>query len=389
MRRRSFFLGAALLFFVGAAHAQSTLRVVTWNVSVYDTSSTTTSRRNDFRTAIYGSFQGRSMAPDVFIGQEFMSSAGVTDFLNNVLNAAPGSPGDWAAAPFHATPGNGTGLNGESAFFYRTSKVSYLNTTVINPASQNSSGTNNSEQPRDTLRYDFQPVGSNEKIAAYSVHMKSSTGSTNIARRQVEADRIRLNAQGANTNGTGSGLPSGYNFMVAGDFNISSSTETPYETLTAGSYKGSSLGQFFDPIKTPGSWDNTSSFKYVHTQDPAGQMDSRFDQILLSNSLINGSGVDYIGDATKAYSTTTWNDPNHSYRVWGNDGTSFNAALTTTNNQMVGQAIATALRDSALSGGHLPVYLDLRIPATVVPEPSTLALALAGLVCVRRRRLRG
>lgn len=387
------FGGTLLLACPQLAHAQQSLRVVTWNVSAYDTSATTTGRLTDFRTAIYGvnAANGLTMAPDVFIGQEFMSQAATTDFLTNVLNGAPGSPGDWAAAPFVATSGNGTGLAGESAFFYRTSKVQYLTTTTVNDVSQNFPVVNNNEQPRNTYRYDFQlTADTSQKFGAYSVHMKSSTGASNEARRQLEADRIRRNAQGIDTNGAlvGGGLPNGYHYLVAGDFNIASSSETAYQTLTSGSYNGSSVGAFFDPIKTPGNWDvNNNSFRFVHTQDPVSNMDSRFDQILLSPSLVDGTGTDYKGNSQLAYSTTTWNDPNHSYRAWGNDGTSWATGLTTTNNGMVGSAIATALKNSALSGGHLPVFLDINYTALTVPEPGTLALAVLGLgVLVRRRR---
>jgi hypothetical protein len=94
-------------------------------------------------------------------------------------------------------------------------------------------------------------------------------------------------------------------------------------------------------------------------------MDDRYDQVLTSASLVDGPGFEYIGAPSVPYSTSTWNDPNHSYRSWGNDGTSFNMSLTVDGNTMVGAVIAQALRDAAASGGHLPVFLDLRVPARI------------------------
>jgi hypothetical protein len=94
-------------------------------------------------------------------------------------------------------------------------------------------------------------------------------------------------------------------------------------------------------------------------------MDDRYDQILLSVGLIDGGGFDYLGDATQRYSTTTWNDPNHTYRSWGNDGTSYNQSLRIVGNTMVGATIAQALVTSAGNGGHLPVLLDLLVPPHV------------------------
>jgi hypothetical protein len=107
-------------------------------------------------------------------------------------------------------------------------------------------------------------------------------------------------------------------------------------------------------------------------------MDDRFDFLLTSGSLRDGKGLEYIGSKTLAYSQATWDDPNHSYRVWGNDGSSFNSTLTTTGNTMVGATIAQALRDSvgnsnpANVGGHLPVFMDVRIPADLTNDKGSI-----------------
>jgi hypothetical protein len=169
----------------------------------------------------------------------------------------------------------------------------------------------------------------------------------------LEAQRIRDDAEA---------LPSGWHFLLGGDFNIQSSFQSAYQELVGS--QANNDGRFTDPIKTPGSWNNTSTYRIVHTQDPvgAGGMDDRHDQILVSSGLVDGAGADYIGDPDTAYSTTTWDDPSHSYRSWGNDGTSFNVAMTITGNQMVGTTIAQALANTAAGGGHLPVFLDLRVP---------------------------
>ena len=95
--------------------AMAQLRMTSWNVTNYSTS-VPSSRDSAFQTCIYGvppsgtTYAGKPMAPDVFVGQEFLSQAAVTNFLN-LLNTAPGSPGDWAAAPFLDGPDT------DSAFF--------------------------------------------------------------------------------------------------------------------------------------------------------------------------------------------------------------------------------------------------------------------------------
>jgi hypothetical protein len=98
-------------------------------------------------------------------------------------------------------------------------------------------------------------------------------------------------------------------------------------------------------------------------------MDDRFDVLLVCRDLLTGQGLRYIGDAAQRFSQTTWNDPNHSYRVWGNDGGSLNQPLRTAGNTMVGPQIAEALRQVAEPAGHLPVYLDLRVPARLAAPP--------------------
>lgn len=330
--------------------ARGQLRVATWNVTNYSSG-----RVAAFQTSIYDEFDGRSMSPDVIIGQEFLSQSGVDNFLD-LLNTAAGSPGDWAAGPFINGPDT------DNAFFYRTSKVTFLGVTTV------SEGGSAPNHPRDVQRYDLRPIGYDSvgaSLACYSSHMKAGSGSDDQARRLVEAEAIRDNAQGIDTNGPGSGLPGGWSFLLGADLNIQQSTQAAYQELVGS--QSNNDGRFFDPINTPGGWNNNYSFHFVHTQDPtgAGGMDDRHDQILVSATLVDGEGFDYVGDPGITYSTTTWDDANHSYRSWGNDGTSYNTTLTVSGNTMVGANIAQALKDAALTAGHLPVFFDLRVPPRI------------------------
>lgn len=343
--------GALALFTIAATAAEAQLRVAVWNISNYGGG-----RAADLQTSIYGSFEGRSMSPDVIATQEFLSVSAVSSFLT-ILNTAPGSPGDWAAAPFIDGPDT------DNAFFYRTSKVTLLNTVIAAAGAPVTT-----DQPRHTVRYDFRPVGyaaPETAVGLYSIHMKAGSASSDQSRRLIEAQRIRDNARGINTNGPGTALPAGFNFIVGGDFNIQSSSQAAYQKLVG--VDGNVAGRFFDPIVTPGSWNNNGNFRFVHTQDPigAGGMDDRHDQILISASLVDGAGLTYLGNPSVPYSTSTWNDPNHSYRSWGNDGTSFDVQLKTVGNTMVGPAIAQALKNVCNGAGHLPVFLDLLLPPTI------------------------
>jgi hypothetical protein len=313
------------------------LRVATWNITVYSGG-----RTQAFQTALYGEFEGRRLAPDVLTVQEILSQSAVNEFLA-LLNAAPGSPGDWAAATFVNGPDT------DSACFYRTSKLTLLATFIAA-----SGGTSSTNQPRNTMRYDFRLKGYSGEHATfsyYSVHMKAGTSSTDQQRRLVEATNIADDI---------ASLPAARGKIVGGDLNIQNSNQQAYQHLTRSQ---NNFGPVIDPIATPGSWDNNSAFRFVHTQDPISQMDSRYDQILLSPNLYDGQGLDYIGQQNVVFSTSTWNDPNHSYRCWGNDGTTYNVPIKTTGNSMVGPIIAQALKDSVTTSGHLPVLLELIAPA--------------------------
>ncbi|MEE8171184.1 MAG: choice-of-anchor D domain-containing protein [Phycisphaerae bacterium] len=320
--------------------AAGQLRVAEWNVTNY-----TNGRVAEFQTAIYGVFEGRSMAPDIVIGQEFINQTGLTIFLS-ILNTAPGSPADWAVAPFVNGPDT------DNAFFYRTSKVDFLGVTTV------AVGGFSPNHPRNIERYDVRLknyTSDGAVLACYSSHMKAGSSGTDQSRRLLEAQRIRDDAESLNAD---------WQFLLGGDFNIQTSSQAAYIEMIGP--QANNDGRFTDPIRRAGSWNNNSSFEVIHTQDPAGAggMDDRHDQILVEFSLVDGVGFDYIGNPI-AYDLSTWDDPNHSYRSWGNDGTSYNTTLTVTGNDMVGATIAQALIDSALTGGHLPVFLDLRVPAKI------------------------
>lgn len=346
--------GAAL--FISTLSTAQTLRIATWNVSEF----TGSNRISDIQTVLFTVGPIGKMDPDVLVAQEIQSPSAATAFLG-ALNAI--EPNTWAVGYGSLT---GTSSTSDTAIFYKTGKVSYLGATKVAPAG----GT--SGQPRDTWRFDIHPVSdavSDEVIALYDVHMKADATSTDQNRRNIEAQHIRADSNA---------LPGNYLFIMGGDTNIQSSSQAAYQTLvTVGA---ASRGQFFDPISSPGSWDNNATFKYIHTQDPAGNggMDSRYDQLLVCGALVDHVGTDYIGAFGTPYSTSTWNDPNHSYRCWGNDGTSLNQTLTVAGNAMVGPVIAQAIINAATPtasspGGHCPVFLDLHYD-TSVPVGGTVNL---------------
>lgn len=363
----------------GVNVAPGQVRIGQWNITNYSSPNT---RDADFRTAIYGvAPNGLQFAPDILVIQEVIQGgsgntaahqstgqANVNGFLS-LLNTTVGSPADWAAAPYVANGGD-TG----NAMFYRTSRFAWMGTASLTT----NTGTGADQAPRDTQRWQMRLAGYSgvpAQVYLYGAHFKAGGTSADQLRREPEGERIRIDANA---------LPDNANFLLCADFNIQNSSQTFYQYMIGfnssppigQSYLADPSGRFFDPINSPGTWENNGTFRYIHTQDPAGQMDSRHDQIIFAANLRDGIGMEYIplvtgGNVFATFSTSTWNDLNHSYRCWGNDGTSFNLPLTVNGNTMVGPVIAQALINSASSGGHLPVYLDLQVPAKVA-APSTV-----------------
>ncbi|MHC1775279.1 MAG: T9SS type A sorting domain-containing protein [Lentimicrobium sp.] len=139
------------------------------------------------------------------------------------------------------------------------------------------------------------------------------------------------------------------NYLIMGDFNTYTSAETCYQNLTSSS---SGNFRFFDPVNKPGDWNNNFSFAAWHTQSvtissngcqSTGGMDDRFDHIMATAQLINGSmGLKYVQD---------------SYHAVGQDGRHYNKSITDfPANTLVPANVLTALFNNS---DHLPVRLDL------------------------------
>ena len=144
------------------------------------------------------------------------------------------------------------------------------------------------------------------------------------------------------------------------------------------------------------NWASNATFAHLHTQSPwdavpipghpalvSGGMDNRFDFQLPSTDLNDGEGVDYIG--------LTNPDPNnlateHSHRVFGNNGTSFNVASNSVGNtglnwiiNELGQSstIRDQIRNSTAKHDHLPLVLDYQLPSVLDADISSVPANVA------------
>ena len=319
----------AVLLSVALSGSADALRLMTFNILNYSSG-----READFRTVI------ADAQPDVLVVQEILSQSGVDRYLSQVLNTL--EPGEWAAGPFV------NGYDTDNGIFYRTSSAQFISHYVVGTAL------------RDIDEWTIRPAGvtsPSANVRLYVVHLKASQGSSNQAKRLAEVTAMRTRMET---------FPAGETYCVIGDFNIYYSSESAYQYML--STGGGTAGVVQDPISSPGNWHNNAGMSWIHTQSPRttqfggganGGMDDRFDIILVSPAFQDGQGWDVL-PAT--------------YTSHGNDGLHYNVALTDPpTNGVVPQAVAQAIHDCS---DHLPVYVDLEIPA-VLSVPSSLNLGRA------------
>lgn len=178
-------------------------------------------------------------------------------------------------------------------------------------------------------------------IHVFIAHLKAGNTTSDRDERDWATDAVMAYLDSNNLQG---------NYLMAGDLNLYTASENAYQNLL--NYPVSSF-RFFDPVNVSGNWSNNSPFAIVHTQSTrttsncgaAGGMDDRFDFILASDEIMNGTDkLEYIAN---------------SYEVVGQDGQHFNSAVNAspTNNSAPANVIQ-ALFDLS---DHLPVILDMEV----------------------------
>ena len=329
-----------------SASATAQLRIVNYNVNVSDPAiPAVRAGMDNVLQAINASAKGGFARPiDVLVMQEAASVATTGTAFAGLLNTLGGGTSYLRSTVDASTTGSG-----RPVAVYNSAAVTLVNEKRIGSISGTAS------HPRQTMRYQFRPVGydSTADFYVYASHFKASSGGANEAERNVEASTIRADADA---------LGQGARVIYSGDFNLYSSSESGFQTLT-----GTGNGQAFDPISRVGSWSGSSTYKDVHTQSPAttrvfegqvlGGVDDRFDFQLITGEVRDGGGFDYVPG---------------SYWAFGNTGTHLiNQAISTGSAatlaaRLPGYTISqaqTVLANLTKVTDHLPVIADYQLPA--------------------------
>lgn len=388
-------LSAAMLLLAAFNACEAQLRVVSWNTATANSSPGFSGRETDFNRLLdfvgRESINGISKPIDILALQEQTSNNSTLADFAAELNTITGTSDyvAWSEVPF-----NSDGF--QTGFVYNSASV----TPILEDWFR-------TDVARSTSRVRFRPAGygADADVWVYSSHYIAGTTNGDLNRRRDMAFDIRISGSSGDTNSGSSGVSFGSdsigisnaNIIYAGDFNQKTSTEeasndpfswisNPYEILKLNTELGTSGdGQAVDPINSPGSWFNNSSFASIHTQSPynasfglgltTGGMDDRFDFQMTTTDLNDGEGVDYIG-------STNPDTPlaDHSYRTFGNNGTTFNSAANSTGNTGLDWIItngetlpglnSTQTRDAvrnslARASDHSPLVADYQVPAVL------------------------
>ncbi|MBO4614044.1 MAG: T9SS type A sorting domain-containing protein [Bacteroidales bacterium] len=225
----------------------------------------------------------------------------------------------WASA---SASGN-TYLN--NALFYDKTKLKLVAQTKVDT------------DIREINIYKLKHLTSNDTLKVAIAHLKAGTGYESQRGTEIQQLVNYLIAQGNNDN-----------FIVCGDFNVYGASEPAFQNLVNPSYLPVA---FYDPVNQMGEWANNWNYSEYHTQSTHtdnngcfsyGGMDDRFDFILMSGTIINGTkGITY--------------HPN-SYWAVGQDGYRFNGSIDSPQNNTLPSNVIDALYNMS---DHLPVVAEL------------------------------
>jgi len=337
-----------LLLFFGLffqVKAQDTVRICHYNLLEYGVSGTTCPTTSDKNT--WMKLFMPKIAPDILTVNEIGGSSGLyaENILQNVLQT-------FNPAFERAAYTNNTGSSIVNAFFYNSDKFGIYDEQVISHSLRDINFV--SLYYKDaSLPLTLDTIFLHFVVIHYKAYSSPSDGNTQVS--QGWAVMNFLDAFGKPGN-----------FILSGDLNVSSSNDSSYKVLTK---HGNPDICFQDPVNTPGTWGSVA-YQTVHTQSTkitatpncgaGGGMDDRFDQILVSNFVMNDSDrVHYIPG---------------SYFAYGNDGNLYNDAITSSTS--VPAQIANALHDNS---DHLPVVMDLAIAGTTVSLIPGIGCRLCGI----------
>ncbi|HCY01226.1 MAG TPA: hypothetical protein DG754_13900 [Bacteroidales bacterium] len=308
--------------------AGDTIRVMQYNLLYYDmlTSFCTEENNNVSQKNINLNAIIEHYKPDIFTVNELNASPNsVSKLLNNALNIDGVT--HYKSAAF-------TGSYLINMLYYNSEKLVLKHQSHIQTS------------PRQTDVYTLYHksenlmYGDTTFLTCLVTHLKAGNRPDNASDRAVSAQQIMNYIKKRELQG---------NIMLMGDFNVYTHEELAFQRFLTQTSTGV---RFHDPADAIGQWHDNPFFSDYHTQSThrsgdcfsGGGMDDRFDFILTSTSLLDGTkGAKYVKD---------------SYWAYGQDGNRLNGTLISPTNSSLPPRIIDALYNMS---DHLPVTLKINI----------------------------
>ena len=277
--------------------------------------------------------------PDLFMINELNNETGANTILQILQFINP----DYERATFvENTSDNNIGDQNDlqNMIFYDSSKFILESQVVITSIYRDF---NHYRLKLNTVNQVNNPI----YIDVFVAHLKASRGADNIAyRKQMVDDFVSYLST----------MPSDSNILLAGDFNLYTSSEPAFQELI----DNTNNITLMDPANRIGSWSNNTNYIDVFTQSTrttsaiggaSGGFDDRFDFIMTSENMVTNPDISFV--------------PN-SYQVYGNNNNTncYNNNINSTNCN--GSTFSPFIREALYYfSDHLPVTLTLQTNETL------------------------
>ncbi|WP_425075689.1 endonuclease/exonuclease/phosphatase family protein [Psychroserpens sp. S379A] len=290
--------------------------------------------------------------PDLFMVCELNNEFGADTILNTLQFINPNY--QRAFFEFNTSDDTISDQNDlQNLIYYDGSKFILENQTIITTIFRDF---NHYRLKINSIESDTNPIF----IDVIVCHLKASSGTQNQALRfQMVQDLVTY----LDT------LPPDSNVVLAGDFNVYTSSEPAFQELIDSD--NNNLIDFVDPANRIGSWHNNTNYVDVMTQSTrtqtgfggsTGGFDDRFDFIMTSENMVSNPEIKYI---------------ENSYKVYGNNSNinCYNRAINSFD--CSGPEYSFAIRNSLHNfSDHLPVTLELQTNQTLSTETFSTVKAI-------------
>jgi hypothetical protein len=264
--------------------------------------------------------------PDILTVNEINESYLYHDYiLNNALNV---SGTDYYQ---RGNPPNYSNSYIINQIFYNSEKLTLISNLAIET----------NYRDIDIFKLKINSSGTQEQVNLNCVvaHLKAGNSEDDEAERANETFKLMNYLNNASET---------INYTMSGDFNVYSASEQAFQNLL---FHSNEEIRFYDPVNQIGAWNNNSYFASVHTQSTHtsgdcfswGGLDDRFDFILASDEIINGTSYIKFLPGT--------------YKAIGQDGNHFDKSLISSpQNNSVPEEVLYSLYNMS---DHLPVVMKI------------------------------